>query len=444
MGEKETLETQGACSAPELARIKIIREIRVQTLVQSMSIFKRLRAGVRDQEYSYSFRHAGKTILRKTPFTTASDAERAERDHRKLLQAGKFLEAAAIRSRRPKADTTIGQILAKYEISPADAKPATRKANINSFKNLLRTVLGKDVDLDLLAASAINGSLAKTWFNIASQAVQNEQSQTAQGSVRRSANSVIAQAKSLFVPRALEFYHDNELELPNVQEFLLACKTRKFTKAIKTDYHAPAETVIQQTLKDWQALDDRDLFLVIGHSLSFGLRKGEIIQAKWNWHTTRDTVPCLDSSGDFKNGSGFLQVRALDPFYTIMLSTIEARKWRGEPDAFIIPGSDTYRKESIYRTVSHWMRARGWETQKTVHEFRAYSGSQVAMRYGIYDCSSWLRHSSVKVTEQAYSRYVKLFRPSDVTNLPSKWAEVKTAPAVGPFIPQVVPSAANA
>ena len=406
-----------------------------------MSVFKRVQRGVESEAYSYKFYHQGQQILRKTPFTIKAEAEKAEAEHRKLLESGKFEQAATIRSRKAKADTTLAQIINTYTLSPVDANETTRKANVNNFKNVVRHVHGKDADFERLPASLINAELAASWFNQASREVLAEDSQTEQGSIRRSANSIMQQAKSLFVPRALEAYAEADLELPNVAEFLAKCKTRKFTKAIKTDYHAPKEEIIQQTLKDWQALQNRDLFLVIGHALAFGLRKGEITQVRWNWHTTRDTVPCLDATGDMKNGLGFLQVRALDPFYSLMMTTIKERKWEGKPADFIVNGTDTYRTEALFRNVSAWMRARGWETQKTVHEFRAYSGSQVAMRYGIYECSSWLRHSSVKVTEQAYTRFVKLFRPDDVTKLPAKWAAVPTVTPAVPFVPKVVQEA---
>jgi hypothetical protein len=37
-----------------------------------------------------------------------------------------------------------------------------------------------------------------------------------------------------------------------------------------------------------------------------------------------------------------------------------------------------------------WPRGLGWETQKTNHGLRAYAGSQIAMKYGIYEAQTWL------------------------------------------------------
>ena len=87
--------------------------------------------------------------------------------------------------------------------------------------------------------------------------------------------------------------------------------------------------------------------------------------------------------------------------------------------------SITDRTDNIFRSVSAWLRALGWETGKTNHELRKYAGSQVAMRYGIYEAQCWLRHSTVKVTEQHYTTYVKRFKPSNVKTIPGRWATLE-------------------
>jgi hypothetical protein len=131
-----------------------------------------------------------------------------------------------------------------------------------------------------------------------------------------------------------------------------------------------------------------------------------------------------------KNGSGIVQVRAVDPFYSIMKRKIAEMKWAPDPansgpDAvsdLIITGTVTYRTDDIFRAVSAWLRGLGWETMKTNHALRAYTGSQIAMKYGIYEAQMWLRHSTVKVTEQHYSHFVNKFKPADLENLATRWA----------------------
>ena len=85
-------------------------------------------------------------------------------------------------------------------------------------------------------------------------------------------------------------------------------------------------------------------------------------------------------------------------------------------------------------------KATSWQTQKTIHELRAWSGSQIAMRYDIYDASRWLRHSSIKVTEAHYMRYIKLVRPDDVSKMGIHWASTVAAPFIPQIIPQTTPA----
>jgi integrase len=209
-------------------------------------------------------------------------------------------------------------------------------------------------------------------------------------SLRRSANSQWVKAKSIFTPRCLAHYRDKELYHANLDDFVRAGELAKFTRIPKLSYNPPLEDIINKTLEEWAKLEDRNLYLAIGHELAFGLRIGEVAQARWGWHTTRAGYPVIDSTAvkegvTVKAGSGIIQVRALDPWYTTMRRQIELQDWRTDAKDLIITGADTYRTDALFRAVSEWMRARGWHTRKTNHALRAYAGGQVAMVYGIYD-----------------------------------------------------------
>jgi len=189
-----------------------------------------------------------------------------------------------------------------------------------------------------------------------------------------------------------------------------------------------SEKILNATIDAWQKIEDRNLFLAIGHELVFGLRIREMAQAKWNWWTTRQGYPVLDGQAAVKNGSGIVQVRAVDPYFNIMRTRVEANGWRGQDDDYIITGTMTYRTDDIFRAVTDWMKNQGWQTKKTNHALRAYTGSQIAMKYGIYEAQTWLRHSGVKVTESHYSHFVRKFKPANPDDLPVHWAVNATAP----------------
>ncbi len=50
----------------------------------------------------------------------------------------------------------------------------------------------------------------------------------------------------------------------------------------------------------------------------------------------------------------------------------------------------------------------GWQTQKRIHELRAWAGSKVLERYGVYEASQFLRHKDVRTTQKYYLRYIQM------------------------------------
>ena len=134
-----------------------------------------------------------------------------------------------------------------------------------------------------------------------------------------------------------------------------------------------------------------------------------------------------------------IQVRALDPYFNQMRLRVETKKWRRNPEDYVIKGTDTYRTDDVYRAVSDFLRSHGWQTKKTNHALRAYSGCQIAMKYGIYEAQMFLRHATVKVTEENYSHFVRKFKPADMDTIPARWATA----AVPVFQPKILPAAAN-
>lgn len=388
--------------------------------------------GWRELPYSFRFQFRGKSYVRRLETNDAAEAQtRARALAREIKEAvvrGEYDRVSATKLRAPVA-ATILQICTAYEESPGDASPSTRRQNVNALHQLLRTACST-ASIDTLSAREINPSLVQKWFRFAMERAEASGDQLAEASIKKSANSRFVQASSLFTDRARAFYATRSIDLPAFGEFVRAGHVHRFTRLPKDQFNPPAEAVIKATLDAWQLLEDRNLFLAVGHALSFGLRKGEIAQARWGWWTTRGGYPVLDGAAEVKNGAGLVQVRALDPWFNFMRQRVEAQAWRGAAQDFIITGNTTFRSDDIFRAVSEWLTKLGWETMKMTHALRAYAGSQVAMKYGIYEAQCWLRHSTVKVTEQHYTHFVKRFRPADANALPATWADLQQGPAL--------------
>jgi integrase len=188
-------------------------------------------------------------------------------------------------------------------------------------------------------------------------------------------------------------------------------------------------------LAAWAAAEDADLFLAIGLELSFGLRLGEVRQARWGWLTVRAGVPMLDTSGGaeavhVKNRTGAILVRALDPYWSTLRVRCDRDSLRATPADPVIR-----RPAAIGNAVSAFLRRHGWTTTRTNHALRDYAGSQVYMRFSPHDAMTWLRHGNVQVTTDYYTSFVSAAKMIDRDALGIEWATT-----TGQFSPVILPS----
>jgi len=369
--------------------------------------------------YYFEFTFRGSRYLRCTECTDAAEAQKiAKAKYAAITKAVITGETAALdpTKLRQAVAGTIADLIAAYKDSPSDANTKTRKRNANELKRFVP---------ETGSISQLTATVVRTFFADANKDAMAQADQIAAASTRRTANSIWRKTKSMFTPKCVEHYKARNLYHPVLDEFVKAGDSAKFTGRTvpKIAYNPPSDDIVQKTLTAWEALADvdRNLYLAIGHELAFGLRAGEICQVTWGWHQNRNGFNVLESRAAVKSGTGWLQVKALDPFFTQMNTQINLRGWRGEPYEFIITGNQPYRTQGLFRAVTAWLRKLGWETQKTNHALRAYSGGQVAMKYGIYDAQQFLRHSSVKVTEQSYAYFINKFK-ANPDEMPVKWA----------------------
>lgn len=396
--------------------------------------------GFRDQHWEFTFTYRRKKYARTLETTDAARAQaRAKLLYTAItdaVKAGELNRLDATKTRHSHT-ATLAELITAYRQSPVDANPRTRESNVNALLNLLRrATAAAEIDEKQPFSKLLTAATVAQFFAVASVASDD---QTATIRAKRTANSLWLQAASLCAPRALAWYKTKKIFHPCLEEFVNAGQIHRFTRLPRIEYNPPAEKIIADTLKAWAELEERNLFLAIGLELAFGLRVGEVVQARPNWFSTRHNYPVLDGEAAVKNKTGRVQVRALDPYYTTLRTKALAREWlkfdatQSEFTLPLITGSPTYRDDGLEREVSDFLRTHGWNTQKTNHALRAYAGSQVAMRYGIYEAQTWLRHSSVKVTEQHYSHFVSKFRPADLETLPAAWATAQT-----PFMPKIL------
>lgn len=396
-------------------------------------------AGWAELPFNFRFTFRGKSYGRCLETADSDAAQKNARAKARAILAGVISGEQSrldLTKSRQAVGGTVQDLLTAYETAPLDAEADTRTQNAHALRQLLSIAL-ETLQPATCHLQLVNGSVARAWFTAASQKALEAADQSDKISIKRSANSRFVQAKSIFVPKALALYRELGLYQAGFEEFVKAGETFKFSKLPVSGFNPPAESVINATLEAWEKIGaagdvppgERNLFLAIGHELAFGLRTGELSQAAWSWWTSREGYPVLDNGSQavtVKNNTGMIQVRALDPWFTIMSNRIKARGWNTAPGSVLV-GNHTARTDATFRAVSAFLRGHGWTTGKTNHELRKFAGSQVAMRYGIYEAQCWLRHSTVNVTEQHYTGYVKRFKPADVATLAARWATLTPA-----------------
>jgi len=408
--------------------------------MKSFTLFKRdangdfmpaTAAGYRDRPWHFRFEYRGRTYSRTLETTDATEAQRRARlkwnEIRNAIQTGEFDRLDATKTRHP-IHATLAELHAAYRTAPVRATAQTREKNINATLNLLKRVTGQTADqlLHTPFPKLLNGDTAEAWFKL-----------ELAGVTPHSMNSLWRQAASVCnTDGATYTYKKQKILHPCLEDFArtgLVCQKHVSRVAARP----PSDEIIARTLEAWSALEERNLFLAIGHELAFGLRAGEVGQAKVSWWSVKYGTPMLCATGTFKhNPEGYFEQPALDPFYTTLRTKALARGWLRSGDApapsddYLITGTPTYRADGIEREVSAFLRAQGWETKKTNHALRAYAGSLVCLKYGVYKAKEFLRHSSVKVTEQHYLYLMKHPLVDTIRDAcPAQWATVAaTAP----------------
>ena len=337
-----------------------------------------------------------------------TDANAWEQERRKHLQ------------RRAAPAVTLGRLTELYSAAARaeGLKPRTIDDNRNALAALMRTALGPVPDWTTRPLEDLNGT---TVFKFRQAVAAEAEDPLDAASAQRSANSTLAKVKSLLSPAMAEHYRMAAgVELPAcVAEFRAAPGFRDVTKH---DYQIPDEALIAATLAELEATRDSHpaRYVACWLAIGFGLRKSEAacVRRDWfrqiegRWHIEiRAVADGTDRETEHpvtKNG----QVRPLIPCangaWEKLAPFIQAPG--AAADSYLIPGHNTYRREDVFREISVWMRHKGWRTQKSYHELRAWAGCQVGMQYGFDVASQWLRHGSITTTQTFYGRYLNTLR----------------------------------
>lgn len=372
------------------------------------------REDSRAASWYFTIKQGGKKITRSMD---SNEVEVAAVRARAMIDAVKGERWQAIdetRAKTPSATVagcpTFGTLIDTYMLLPVRANLNTRKG----YLEMLNVVL-KNAGLDRSSfVSELTPEVVARHFATAQTKAHGLDQRGAQR-VMVSANSVMNQALAFFSQAAMDQYREAGLSLPDMEPVLSKFRARKF-KGVEVKYSAPSQAIIDASLAEWPTLPV-DMQMAIGLTLCFGLRLGEAAQAQWSWLKSVDGYAVLDGNAHVKNGSGVIFSRGLDPFFQTWIKLCPKQR-----EGHIIPGSDSQRNFKLWRRLGDWMEGKGWQTTKKAHAWRALYGSLVALRYGIHEACTRLRHSSVTTTERAYTHFLDRRSLAQRDSLPYQWA----------------------
>jgi integrase len=211
---------------------------------------------------------------------------------------------------------------------------------------------------------------------------------------KRTVNSYLRNAASLFTDAAMRQYAAAGLNVPKPKCFDIELPFRKVDKK----YRLPEPAVVSAVFDLAPALKamDRNAYLAYLLALHAGLRKEEIAHCRRGWFST--TAPWrirIQAEGSF-NPKGTEGETEMEEW-----AYREVMELAGEDT--ILTGTITDRKDGAFRVLNSRLKSAGLRRFKPAHELRKLFGSYIASTRGIFVAQKFLRHQSAQLTSDDYA-----------------------------------------
>jgi len=311
--------------------------------------------------------------------------------------------------------SSLGKVIILYLQHSSVAK-RTAKNNALALLKIFEKVRGHQVVSELVPLADVNAALIPAYQSQAereycAQAADDPPTQReAKERALRSTRSTIRQARCLFSRRGdvdmIQVYREHGIEIPECVFLFCSCKVRG--RNGKTDYRAPDDSLVKETIERIELMrSDKSVYIGFWVALGSGLRRKEIRFTRWEYLRLVDGHPRI-IGGIGKDGEQInvpMQSQAFERLLPFKLEwesrVLTARNLNMKPpEGWMIPE----RGDEWCQRLSLWLRDLGCNTQKTLHELRAYTGSLIYARDPVA-AMRFLRHKSIQVTERNYVRY---------------------------------------
>lgn len=233
---------------------------------------------------------------------------------------------------------------------------------------------------------------------------QHSEDKTKERNAKTTANSIIRKAKSLFSKKVLPFV-TNSLTLPSPLPF----EGVDFFPRQSMRYHSKidAQKLIGAAASELPEKNP-EAFKIFLLALGAGLRAKEIDTLLWKQVNLDDGTIAIETTPYFKpkseDSAGLVE---LDPEITSILKGYRA----AATGDFVLESSRPPRVNVSYHylradkaasELKDWLKSKGVDAKKPIHELRKEFGSQVCNKHGVYSASRALRHAGIEITAAHY------------------------------------------
>jgi len=442
-------------------------------------LFKRSKKP--DAFWYIEFQRKGEHPPRKLRSLETSSKAHAEAEAKSFIDAWLQHRRDERSGLAPKAKanacSTLGELFATVHRLDMVAQARGRDTYVWGARHFFQFALDlkSSAAVDDLSLSVVNGQTGAQFFTRALAHAGALATQQEQNKFKRQCRGWFNNTKALFAADAVRSMPGCGLSTPDAASIasFRASKPKRFKVPKTTGFVAPDQSVLRATFRQWiklgrtpgyvvpggsgnsrtmrelQPLNEtarRNMFIAVGLMLACGLRKNEVRQIRWR-HLTRDAhgVPRLVAHDvKVKKGDGMIEVKPLEPFWRILHKTIARNGWKSDClDDFILAqrpqtighsarspglqfthGGHSDRTYWPFYHIGKWLRAQGWNLQKTNHALRDCAASFVTMKFGLDRAKLFCRHSTRSTTEDNYSRFVREEAMDDARLLAwLKWAK---------------------
>ncbi|MDA1277858.1 MAG: hypothetical protein O2960_28000 [Verrucomicrobia bacterium] len=330
---------------------------------------------------------------------------------------GKFKPESEV---APRLDLTVGQFL-----SAAKDTGYLRLRTFLNYQNCFRTIIGEAFGvradkskfdyrqggnqkwierIDGIRVERVTPDSITAWQKKRLKKAGN--SPTAISSAKRTANSYVRCARSLFGKEIQKRLRN--VQLPKTLPFdgveLFESGSMKFVSKVNVQMLI---TAARTELKEGEP----EVYKAFLLGLFAGMRKAEIDLCEWRMVDWENHVIRLEETE-------WLRLKTQDSAGEITVDaevTAELRQMMPQSQSRFILASDRpprndsartyYRCEPTFDRLNEWLRSKGVSANKPLHELRKEIGALVATQHGIYAASRFLRHSDITTTARHYAEH---------------------------------------